>query len=58
MTEFDLYRTFDVVTVLFGSITFARTVGAMERSIEALARHVAPDGLLLVEPEAERRRHA
>ena len=50
MTEFDLGRTFDVVTVLFGSITFARTVQAMERSIEALARHVAPGGLLLVEP--------
>ena len=50
MTEFDLGRTFDVVTVLFGSITFARTVAAMERSIEALSRHVAPGGLLLVEP--------
>jgi len=50
MTEFDLARTFDVVAVLFGSITFARTVGAMERSIGALARHVAPGGLVLVEP--------
>jgi SAM-dependent methyltransferase len=50
MTKFDLSRTFDVVTVLFGSITFARTVAAMERSIEALSRHVAPGGLLLVEP--------
>ena len=39
-----------MVTVLFGSITFVRTVAAMERSIEALARHVAPGGLLLVEP--------
>ncbi len=50
MTDFDLGRTFDVVTVLFGSITFARTVAAMERSIEALSRHVASGGLLLVEP--------
>ena len=50
MTKFDLWRTFDVVMVLFGSITFVRTVQAMERSIEALARHVAPGGLLLVEP--------
>ena len=50
MTEFDLCRTFDVVTVLFSSIAFVRTVAAMERSIEALARHVAPGGLLLVEP--------
>ncbi len=50
MTEFDLGRTFDVVAVLFGSITFVRTVRAMERSIATLARHVAPGGLLLVEP--------
>ena len=50
MTDFDLDRTFDVVALLFGSITFARTVGAMERSIRALAHHVAPGGLLLVEP--------
>jgi SAM-dependent methyltransferase len=50
MTDFDLGHTFDVVTVLFGSITFARTVQAMERSIEALARHITPGGLLLVEP--------
>jgi len=50
MTEFDLGRTFDVVAVLFGSITFVRTVQAMERTIEALARHLAPSGLLLVEP--------
>ena len=50
MTDFDLARTFDVVTVLFGSITFARTGAAMERTIAALARHVALRGLLLVEP--------
>jgi SAM-dependent methyltransferase len=50
MTGFDLSRTFDVVTVLFSSIAFVRTVAAMERSIEALARHVTPGGLLLVEP--------
>lgn len=50
ITEFDLGRTFDVVTVLFGSITFTRTVQAMDRAVAALARHVAPGGLLLVEP--------
>jgi SAM-dependent methyltransferase len=50
MTKFDLDRTFDVVTVLFGSIAFARTVEALHQSIETLARHVAPGGLLLVEP--------
>lgn len=50
MTEFDLGRTFHVVTVLFSSIALVRTIGAMEQSIATLARHVAPGGLLLVEP--------
>ena len=50
MTGFELGRAFDVVEVLFGSITFARTVPALEQTIATLARHVAPGGLLLVEP--------
>jgi SAM-dependent methyltransferase len=50
MTAFDLGRTFDVVTVLFSSIAFTLTVDALEQSIAALAGHVAPGGLLLVEP--------
>lgn len=50
MTEFDLGGEFDVVSVLFGSITFTRTTEVMKQSVEALARHVAPNGLLLVEP--------
>ena len=57
MRELDLGRMFDVVTVLFSSITLVRTVQAMERSIERLARHVAPDGLLLVEPLWEPEAH-
>jgi SAM-dependent methyltransferase len=50
MTEFDLGRTFDVVTILFSAIAMTVTVDAFERSIGALSRHVAPGGLLLVEP--------
>jgi SAM-dependent methyltransferase len=50
MTEFDLGRTFDVVTVLFSAITSTLTVDALERSIGALAGHLASGGLLLVEP--------
>jgi ubiquinone/menaquinone biosynthesis C-methylase UbiE len=50
MTEFELGRMFDVVTVLFSSIALTLTVQAMERSIATLARHLAPRGLLLVEP--------
>jgi ubiquinone/menaquinone biosynthesis C-methylase UbiE len=70
MTEFDLSRTFDVVTVLFGSITLARTVqamGAVDRGAgtsrrarrpparrTALGARRTPRG----RAEAERRRHA
>jgi SAM-dependent methyltransferase len=50
MREFDLGRTFDVVAVLFSSIALTLTVDAMERSIATLAGHLAPRGLLLIEP--------
>jgi ubiquinone/menaquinone biosynthesis C-methylase UbiE len=50
MSGFDMRRTYDVVTCLFGSIGYATSV---ERTISALscfARHLSPDGVLLVEP--------
>lgn len=50
MREFDLGRTFDVVTVLFSSITLVQTTAAMQTAVATLARHVATRGLLLVEP--------
>jgi SAM-dependent methyltransferase len=50
MTSFALGRTFDVVTCLFSSIGYARTPEAMGAAIATMARHVAPAGLLIVEP--------
>lgn len=50
MKDFDLGRRFDVVTCLFGSIGYARDVPGLRRAIGNLARHVAPGGLLLLEP--------
>ncbi len=50
MTSFDLGRQFDVVTCLFSSIGYAKTLGKMRQTIETLARHLRPDGVLLVEP--------
>jgi SAM-dependent methyltransferase len=50
MTSFNLGRTFDVVTCLFSSIGYARTDAALRAAIEGMARHVAPGGLLVVEP--------
>lgn len=50
MRDFDLGREFDVVTCLFSSIGYVQTPDAMRSSVAAMAHHVAPDGLLIVEP--------
>ncbi len=50
MLDFDLNRTFDVVTCLFSSIGYMKTVDRMNRAIANLARHVSSGGLLIVEP--------
>lgn len=50
MITFDLGRTFDVVMCLFSSIGYVQTPDNLLRAMESLARHVAPGGLLLVEP--------
>ncbi|WP_225206066.1 class I SAM-dependent methyltransferase [Novosphingobium huizhouense] len=50
MTDFDTGRTYDVVTCLFSAIAYVETRERMEQAIAAMARHVAPGGLLIVEP--------
>ncbi len=51
MLDFDLGRTFDVVTCLFSSIGyFVETPTTSGRAVANMARHVAPGGLLIVEP--------
>lgn len=50
MRDFDLGRSYDVVSCLFSSIGYTRTVGEMRRAVAAMARHVAPGGTLAVEP--------
>ena len=50
MTNFDLGREFDVVTCLFSAIGYVKTVDRLDRAIAAMARHLAPGGVLVVEP--------
>lgn len=50
MAVFDLGRRFDVVTCLFSSIAYVRTLENMRRAIARMAAHLEPGGLLLVEP--------
>lgn len=50
MTDFDLGRTYDVVTCLFSAIGKITTFERLERAIACMARHVRPGGALIVEP--------
>lgn len=47
---FDLGRSFDVVTCLFGAIAYLTEPKDLARGLAALGRHVAGRGVLLLEP--------
>jgi SAM-dependent methyltransferase len=50
MTDFDLGRRFDVVACLFSSIGYVVTRERLHEAVAAMARHLEPGGLLIVEP--------
>jgi ubiquinone/menaquinone biosynthesis C-methylase UbiE len=50
MMNFDLGRTYDVVTCLFSAIGIAKNFEGLETAITCMARHVSPGGTLIVEP--------
>jgi SAM-dependent methyltransferase len=50
LTDFDLGRTYDVVTCLFSAIGIVRTYDRLERAVACMARHVRPGGVLIIEP--------
>lgn len=50
MRDFQLDREFDVVTCLFSSIGYVRSIRGLQQAVTAMARHVRPGGLLLIEP--------
>lgn len=50
MRRIDLGERFDIVTCLFSSIAYLHTVRDLRRAVRAMAGHVAPGGVLLVEP--------
>jgi SAM-dependent methyltransferase len=58
MRAFDLGRTFDVVTCLFSAIGHLATTDELDAAVAAMARHLAPGGVLVVDgwvrPEAWR----
>mgnify|MGYP001578652037 CR=1 FL=1 len=50
MADFDLGRQFDVVTCLFSSIGYVKTLPRLRQATANMARHLLPGGVLVVEP--------
>ena len=50
MTAFSLGRWFDAVTCLFSSIGYVGTVERLRDAIAAMAAHLNPGGVLIIEP--------
>jgi SAM-dependent methyltransferase len=50
MRRFALDRRFDVVTCLFSAIGYMRSTGELAAAVAAMAAHLAPGGLLAIEP--------
>ena len=50
MRSFALGKTFDLVICLFSAIGYANTRDQLHAAVKTMADHVAPGGLLLVEP--------
>lgn len=50
MVNFTLDHTFDVITCLFSSISFVKTIENVEQAIACMAQHLQPDGIMVIEP--------
>jgi ubiquinone/menaquinone biosynthesis C-methylase UbiE len=50
MTDFDLRKTYDIVLCLFSSIGYVKTPENVVRTLRCFARHLDPDGIIVVEP--------
>jgi ubiquinone/menaquinone biosynthesis C-methylase UbiE len=50
MLDFDLGSRFDIVTCLFSSIGYVKTLSNLAQALACMTRHLHPGGVLLVEP--------
>ena len=50
MVDFNLNKQFDVVTCLFSSIGYVRSLEGLRLAVGCFRRHVRPEGVLVVEP--------
>ena len=50
MMSFSLIRSYDVILCLFSSIGYARTLDNVTRTLDTFRQHLAPGGIVIVEP--------
>ena len=50
MVDFDLGRRYDVVLCLFSAIGYVKTLENVTRTLRSFRRHLAPGGIVIVEP--------
>ena len=50
MVDFELERRFDIVTCLFSSIAYVKTLEGMKAAVRTMRRHLEPGGVLVIEP--------
>ena len=50
MVDFDLSEKFDVITCLFSSIGYVKTLSRLRSAIRSMVKHLKPGGVLIVEP--------
>ncbi len=50
MTDFDLSKQFDIVTCLFSSIGYVKTLDKLQYAMRSMVAHLKPEGVLVIEP--------
>jgi trans-aconitate methyltransferase len=50
MADFALERQFDVISCLFSSIGYLKTLERVRQAVECWVKHLTPGGVLLIEP--------
>jgi len=50
MVDFQLDQRFDVITCLFSSIGYVKTVARLNQTVQNFARHLQPGGVVIIEP--------
>ncbi|HEY9226334.1 MAG TPA: class I SAM-dependent methyltransferase [Gemmatimonadaceae bacterium] len=50
MSTFELPNRYDAITCLFSSIGYLRTLDRVEQALRCFRRHLAPNGVVIVEP--------